>query len=85
MYIIILLIFLCIIIIMLINVHVHVHNYSYSTIKLFICLQIDYPKDSDMMEVFECQKTQTNKYDDFNDTVIVRILRMIQFNVIRIL
>ena len=23
---------------------------------------MDYPKDSDMMEVFECQKTQTNKY-----------------------
>ena len=24
-------------------------------------MQIDYPKDSDMMEVFECQKTLTNK------------------------
>ena len=28
----------------------------------FCSLQMDYPKDSDMMEVFECQKTQTNKY-----------------------
>lgn len=31
---------------------------------LLVLLQIDYPKDSDMMEVFECQKTQTNKYDN---------------------
>ena len=26
---------------------------------------MDYPKDSDMMEVFECQKKQTNKYGIF--------------------
>lgn len=24
--------------------------------------QIDYPKDSDLMEIFECQKTQSNRY-----------------------
>ena len=29
-----------------------------------LTLQIDYPKDSEMMEVFECQETQSNRYPD---------------------
>ena len=30
-----------------------------------LTVQVDYPKESDMVELFECEKTQTNRYRFF--------------------
>ena len=39
-------------------------SFIHIVLKCFVFLhtQIDYPKDSDMMQVFDCQKPLKNKY-----------------------
>lgn len=36
-------------------------NRNYLSMKIAFILQSDFPKDSDMVESFECQQTQTNR------------------------